>query len=43
MEGMCKIVKPDLSEQFNGSGVVSPSELFELWGLRNKPDVIVLQ
>lgn len=39
----CKIVEPDLSEQFNGSKVVSPSELFELWGLRNKPNVIVLQ
>jgi len=33
MEGACEVIEPDLSEAFDGSGVVDAAHLFQRWGL----------
>ncbi|MBD2500375.1 pentapeptide repeat-containing protein [Anabaena azotica] len=33
IEGACEIIEPDLSVDFDGSGVANAEKVFELWGL----------
>lgn len=33
IEGECEFVEPDLSEAFDGSGVINEEKLLKLWGM----------